>query len=127
MNDQNLRPFNTRTESEQREIARMGGLASAASKQRQAAFRDVVATVLDLKATLTDSERSYYERLGLDADDITVRMKMVLKMVSAAMNGDVRAFTCLRDTVGEKPNDKGSSMVGLMGDFEIVLGDEPAE
>ena len=38
-NEQNLRPQNTRTKSEQREIARKGGQASAAKRAERKTFR----------------------------------------------------------------------------------------
>lgn len=82
MND-NLIPFNERTEDEQREIARKGGVASGKSRRERRAIREALA-----------------ERLG--AKDIDELCDM---LIERAKQSD-RAFEILRDTLGEKPRDE---------------------
>lgn len=54
MNNENLRPFNTLTENEQREIRTKGGQASAQSRRRKADIRKAVQAILD--GTYTDDK-----------------------------------------------------------------------
>ena len=84
-NEQNLKPLNTRTKSEQREIASKGGKARA-KKQKE------------LK-TLKD------ELLLLLAQGNT-QEKISLALIQKALNGDTKAFEVIRDTTGQKPTEK---------------------
>lgn len=79
----NLKPFNKLAESEQREIAKKGAIASAEKRRRLKTFRE-----LDTEHT-TDDERQ----------------KMLDMLKTKAMHGDLRAFEVYRDTVGMKPKD----------------------
>lgn len=47
MNEQNLKPFNKRTESEQREIAHKGGIASGEARRERKKLTDVLRKVLN--------------------------------------------------------------------------------
>lgn len=128
MNDENLRPFNTLTESEQREIARQGGLASAESRRKRIAMRDAADMVLNLPVNLTADDLVNCQMYGIDMDEMTVMVKGLLAIADKAIKGNLRAFTFLRDTSGQKPSDKTSVTQRYVGDFDIVLdGDEPSE
>lgn len=47
MNEQNLKPMNQRTESEQREIAQKGGIASGEARREKKRLTDVLRKVLN--------------------------------------------------------------------------------
>lgn len=57
MNDENLIPLNQRTKSEQREIARAGGVANGEARRRRKLLRESIMEAADIVATLTDDER----------------------------------------------------------------------
>ena len=81
MND-NLIPFNERTEDERREIARKGGIASGEARRERKAIRETLA-----------------ERLGAaDLEEVCDQL-----IERAKTSG--RDFEILRDTLGEKPRD----------------------
>lgn len=48
---------------------------------------------------------------------------MCLELIAKALNGDVRAFEVIRDTIGEKPTDKIDANVGLR-EIVVKLDDE---
>ena len=81
-NNENLVDLRTRTTEEQREIARMGGIASGKARAARKTFKE--------------------ELLLLLANGDT-QEKISLALLQKAMNGDTKAFEVLRDTVGEKP------------------------
>lgn len=84
-NEQNLKPLNTRTKSEQREIASKGGKARAKKMQEQKTLKE--------------------ELLLLLAEGDTQK-KISLALIKKALQGDIKAFEVIRDSVGQKPTDK---------------------
>ena len=84
-NEQNLKPLNTRTKSEQREIAKKGGKARAQKLKEQKTLKE--------------------ELLALLAEGDTQK-KISLALIKKALNGNVKAFEMIRDTTGQKPTDK---------------------
>lgn len=84
-NEQNLKPLNTRTKSEQREIASKGGKARAKKMQEQKTLKE--------------------ELLLLLAEGDTQK-KISLALIKKALQGDIKAFEVIRDSTGQKPTDK---------------------
>ena len=100
-NKQNLIPFNERTESEQREIAMVGGIASGAARRRKRALKDAV----DLFFSLPVSDKRTWnklERKGIDPEDIDNQMAMICGLHAQASLGDARAAKVLVDILGEQ-------------------------
>ena len=94
MNEQNLKPFGERTEKEQREIQRKGGIASGKARAEKRDLRKALELLLE--QTFTDKKG--VTRTGAQA--------ITEKLFSEVMKGNVRAFEVLRDTVGQKPVEK---------------------
>ena len=85
MNESNLIPFNELTEEEQRKIARKGGIASGESRRRRKTLKEELLALLEIN----DNNN-----------------KISLAVLQKALNGDIQAFTTIRDTIGEKPKDE---------------------
>ena len=83
--EENLIPFNERTEEEQREIRRQGGIASGESRRRRKTLKEEL-------------------ELLLESGDWQERISTAILEKAAA--GSERAFEVIRDTIGEKPTDK---------------------
>lgn len=79
----NLKPFNERTEKEQRKIAKKGGKASGESRSILRTFKEMSAD---------------------DSPEEKAKMWQMLK--KRAMQGNLKAFEMYRDTIGEKPKDE---------------------
>ena len=80
-NAENLIPFGERTESEQREIARKGGIASGASRR---AYR-----------SLKQAAKAFFR----ENDDAT--MRLIQALYEEAAGGNVKALEKLQDLIGE--------------------------
>lgn len=87
-NEQNLRPFSKLTESEQREIAQKGGIASGAVRREKKKIKEV----LEILLSMPDNNS------GIDN-----REAICLALLNQAKTGDAQAFKIIRDTIGEKP------------------------
>ncbi len=88
MNDENLKGhgFHERTASEQREIAVMGGKASGEVRRRKANFRKTLNMLLT--AEVNTDMAPVLEALGVDS---TLESAMLMSMIKAALEGDVKA------------------------------------
>lgn len=107
-NEKNLIPFNQRTESEQREIASRGGIASGEARRERKTFREGLLYLLNTPCE--DQE-------GTQQDAI------LASLIRKAIGGDVRAIETIRDTIGEKPVEK---VANVTPDPDVVSSVERA-
>ena len=91
MNDENLKPFNERTESEKRKIGTKGGQASGEARRRKRDIR------LAMEALL---EKQYK---GKGGEMLSGAEAIAIKQMEKALKGDAKAFELVRDTSGQKP------------------------
>lgn len=100
-NEKNLIPFNERTESEQREIAQKGGIASGAARRRKRSMREAADYYLSLPET--DRRRvNAMLRDSIEPEDIDNQMSVVMGIAAAAKQGDSRATNVLLKMLGEE-------------------------
>lgn len=98
-NEQNLRPGQYKLTVEQ---AKKGGLASAESKKRKKTMRENAELLLSLP--LQEGElKEQIKKLGLEDDEVTNQMAVMVSLFQKALSGDVNAFNSLQATKGEKP------------------------
>lgn len=93
MNNENLRSLADRPAEERRAIASMGGIASGESRRERKALREAFEIALSCPVSVKGTEMQ-----AVDA--------VALATVEAAMNGDMRAVTLLRDTCDGKPAER---------------------
>lgn len=99
-NEKNLIPFNKRTESEQREIAQQGGIASGKARRRKRSMREAA----DYYLALPETDRRRVNALlrdEVDPEDVDNQMSVVMGMAEAAKRGDARAANVLLKMLGE--------------------------
>ncbi len=94
-NNENLKPI--RSKSEARELGRKGGKASGEARRRKADFRKTLNLLLT--AEIDSPEWTpILETLGLDS---TLESAVNAAMIKEALAGDVKAYTAIRDTLGQ--------------------------
>lgn len=86
MNDKNLKPFNQRTTSEQREIARAGGIASGEARRKNKTIRERLLLIME--------ERT-------DSGGATLADKVAAALMQKAAAGDLKAIRLLGEYLGE--------------------------
>ena len=101
MNEENLIPFEERTEEELREMRRKGGINSGKARREKKLFKEAIE-----------------KKLGQSLDS------MIDAMITQAQTGNVQAITFLRDTIGEKPTDKVEADVKSDVTINIELSDD---
>ena len=93
-NEENLIPFDKRTESEQREIAKNGGTASGAARRRKRNLREAADIVLSLKVKDEDLKNALRE-LGVPKEYMDNQTAVMVGLVRKAIQGDSRAAKTL--------------------------------
>lgn len=96
MNEENLVSLADRTTEEKRAIAKKGGVASGKARRERKKFKEELLLALE---TIKDGK--------------TIQERGVEAILEKFMNGDIQAFTTVRDTIGEKPIEKIEADVGL--------------
>ena len=95
-NEENLRPFNTMSEEEHKELSRKGGKASGEAKRKRKSIRECLEYLLEQDESEYLLERGVMS--GIEA--------MCYGIYRKAVEGDIRAFITVRDSIGEKPVNK---------------------
>ena len=103
---ENLRP--PKSTEEARERGRKGGKRSGEVKRERKALKEELIMLL----SEGDTQQS-----------------ISVALISKAMDGDVRAFETIRDTIGEKPTNKQDVALGgcINGVIKVELVDDLAE
>ena len=94
-NEQNLKTFAERTESEQRELARKGGIASGKARREKADLKKQLQVWLESEATKDKN-----------GEPLTGAELMVKVAVKEMAKGNPKYWELIRDTAGFKPIDK---------------------
>lgn len=117
MSEDNLISFDKRTEKEQREIAKQGGIASGEARRAKRDLRKALEVLLE-KTVTKDKE----------GNEISGAEAIALKQFEKALKGDTKAFEVVRDTSGQSVVQKVALAevdADIIAEVEnIVLNDE---
>lgn len=98
-NEENLVPFNQRTESERREIASAGGKASGAARRRKKSLKQKMQLLLSLPAAGND--QAELAAMGVEPGDMDNEMVLIKALFLSAAEGDTKAFDRIQDVLGK--------------------------
>lgn len=101
-NEKNLKPFNSLTEKEQREITSKGGKASAKKRQQNKTFKEIINKFLDGQVSDERLKQQMIE-FGFADKEVSNKSCAVFALWKEAIKGNTKAFELMRDTIGEKP------------------------
>lgn len=124
-NEKNLIPFNERTESEQREIAQKGGIASGAARRRKRSMRQAADYYLSLPET--DHRRvNAMLRDQIDPEDVDNQMSVVMGIAEQAKRGNPQAAAVLLKMLGEEAVQEDPGADALAKAKELLGGVDSA-
>ena len=98
----NLIPLNKRTKSEQREIAKKGGIESGKIRREKKQMKEIVNDLFS-KPVTNQKIIDKLKTLGYKDDEITNQIAITSSAFFKALKGDIKAMEFLRDTAGQKP------------------------
>jgi hypothetical protein len=118
-NDNNLIPQNKRTKSEQREIARLGGMVSGEMRRQRKSMREAMQIGM-FELELPENEKNKLKSAGVKNEkDMDNQMAATIAMIKKAKEGDVQAYNAICAMLGEKPADKMELSGGLQHEITI--------
>lgn len=95
-NKDNLRPLNSLSPEEHISISAKGGRNKGKNYKERKLLKEQLLCLLESFSQNEEGEK----------ENITIQNKICLALISKALNGNVKAFEVIRDTIGEKPTDK---------------------
>lgn len=102
-NNSNLKLFSSGEEA--RRNGSKGGKKSVESRRKRKAFKEQLEIFLSLPLRNEEAKEKLKE-LGLETDDIDNQMAINIAICQKALKGNVKAYELIRDTIGEKPQEK---------------------
>ena len=124
-NEKNLIPFNKRTESEQRQIAQKGGIASGVARRRKRSMREAADYYLALPETDRRSVNALL-RDAVDPEDIDNQMAVIKGITARAKKGDPQAANVLLKMLGEEAPQEDPGADALENARKLLGGVESA-
>lgn len=123
MNDENLIPFSARSESEQRENRRKGGINSGKARREQKRLKQTA--LMMLNALLDESteqartnKNNIKKKFGLKAGDVDYNSAIIAVQIAKALKGDLKSAMWLQD-VSNQLNAQKHEVTGKDGEALI--------
>lgn len=113
---ENLIPQNQRTKEEQREIARMGGIASGEARRKKREIAEIARMVLEQQVT----DVSDYDYGAVPVKEATVAELIMAVHANKALKGDKESAKLVLESA------KSDKKATMLGGFQFVVepGDE---
>ncbi len=106
-NEDNLKkgePYQFRSGEEAAAAGRKGGQKSGESRRRKRTMKAAVKILMDMP--VPESQAKKMKAYGIEEEDATYQMALLIKMMQEGLGGSVKAAAFLRDTMGENPIDE---------------------
>lgn len=93
-NNENLKPLNERCKEDAKKIQSKGGHARAEKIKQRKTMREMLDYLLEKKINNKHGEK------------VNTQEAITLALLKQALNGNVKAYEVIRDTIGEKPTEQ---------------------
>ena len=97
----NLIPQNKRTKEEQREIARMGGIASGKARREKQKTQQILADLLSIKNKDLGTFQKEAKKIGLDGDISIHELFTMVCLLNSVKSGNLGDLERLSKLLGE--------------------------
>ena len=118
--NKNLIPFNERTESEQREIARQGGIASGKARREKQKTQQILADLVSIKNKDLAMFQKLATKLGLDGDISIHEVFTLTCLLNSVKSGNLGDLERLSKLLGE---DKQNENADVLSKLDKVIGE----
>lgn len=101
-NEKNLIPFDERTENEQREIARQGGIASGVARREKKTIQKILNDFLSTAAKDNPQVAKLAAKMGLKSDDSIKDLFTIVCTLNTLKDGNLSDLERLSKLLGEQ-------------------------
>lgn len=119
-NANNLIPLNERTKDEQREIARMGGIASGKARREKQKTQQILADIVSIKNKDLAMFQKLATKLGLDGDISIHEVFTLTCLLNSVKSGNLGDLERLSKLLGE---DKQNENADVLSKLDKVIGE----
>lgn len=116
----NLIPQNKRTKDEQREIARMGGIASGKARREKQKTQQILADLVSIKNKDLAMFKKLAIKLGLDGDISIHEVFTLTCLLNSVKSGNLGDLERLSKLLGE---DKQNENADVLARLDKVIGE----
>ena len=120
--NKNLIPFNERTEEEQREIARQGGIASGKARREKQKTQQILADLLSIKNKDLAMFQKLATKLGLDGDISIHEVFTLICLLNSVKKGNLSDLERLSKLLGEDTAKESNN--GILDELTEYLKNE---
>ena len=100
-NTNNLIPLNERTKEEQREIARMGGIASGKARREKKTIQKILADLLDSEIKDSPQFAKLASKMGVESDKSVKDIFTMVCLLNSVKSGNLGDLERLSKLLGE--------------------------
>ena len=118
--NKNLIPFNERTEDEQREIARQGGIASGKARREKQKTQQILADLVSIKNKDLAMFQKIASKLGLDGEISIHEVFTLTCLLNSVKSGNLGDLERLSKLLGE---DKQNENADVLSKLDKVIGE----
>lgn len=119
-NEQNLIPLNKRSQRERKEITTKGANASNKVQREKRLMKQQFGMLMSLE--IEDNKlKEQLLCLGIPENEITMQMALCVSVMQQAIQGNLKAFEIIQNTIGQNPNneeEKPKDMIVFINDIE---------
>ena len=101
-NEKNLIPFDERTKTEQREIARQGGIASGVARREKKTVQKILNDFLSTAAKDNPQVSKLAAKMGLKSDDSIKDLFTIVCLLNTMKDGNLSDLERLSKLLGEQ-------------------------
>ncbi len=101
LNEKNLIPFDERTESEQREIARQGGIASGQARREKKTVQKILSELLDGQIKDSPQFAKLAAKMGVEGDKSVKDIFTMVCLLNSVKSGNLGDLERLSKLLGE--------------------------
>ena len=120
--NKNLIPFNERTESEQREIARQGGIASGKARREKQKTQQILADLVSIKNKDLAMFQKLATKLGLDGDISIHEVFTMVCLLNSVKSGNLGDLERLSKLLGEDKQNENADVMAKLDDVLSKIG-----
>lgn len=116
----NLIPQSERTKDEQREIARMGGIASGKARREKQKTQQILADLVSIKNKDLATFQKEAKKMGLDGDVSIHELFTMVCLLNSVKSGNLGDLERLSKLLGE---DKQNENADVLAKLDKVIGE----